>query len=74
MKMIVFLYISLASLIVSGITALIYELYAIWHSDTPFITTIVVTYIKAHNIIASAITGLSIGFVTFLILHFFSEK
>lgn len=68
------LWVSLASLILSWITALSYEIYAVTtNMDIP-ISSIVIPWVKQHNLIASLIVGGVIGFLTFLILHFFGAR
>ena len=68
------LWVSLASLILSGVTALSYEIYAVaTNLDIP-ISNIVIPWVKQHNLLASLIVGGVIGFLSFLILHFFGVR
>lgn len=70
----ILLWVSLAALILSGLTALTYEIYAAATGlDLP-ISNIVIPWVKAHNLVASLIVGGMIGFFTFLILHFFGAR
>lgn len=70
----ILLWVSLASLILSGLTALIYEIYAATTGlDLP-ISNIVIPWVKTHNLYASLIVGLVTGFITFLIIHFFGAR
>lgn len=68
------LWISLASLILCVVTALSYEVYAVTTNlDIP-ISSIVIPWVKRHNIWASLIVGGVMGFLTFLIVHFFGAR
>jgi len=68
------LYVSLGSLILSGATSLSYEIYAAISSQVPPISVIVIPWVKQHNIYASLIVGAIMGFLTFLIVHFFGAR
>lgn len=68
------LYVSLGSLILSGATSLSYEIYAAISNQVPPISLIVIPWVKNHNIWASLIVGGVMGFLTFLIVHFFGAR
>ena len=68
------LWVSLASLILSGVTALSYEINAVVTNLHIPISNIVIPWVKQHNLVASLIVGGVIGFLSFLILHFFGVK
>lgn len=67
------LYVSLASLGLSAISALSYEVLAKSFGQ-PFISDIVIPWVKAHNLIASLIGAAIVGFFAFLAFHFFGER
>lgn len=68
------LWVSLVSLILSVATALSYEIYAVaTNLDIP-ISSIVIPWVKQHNIWASLVVGSVMGFLTFLIVHFFGAR
>lgn len=68
------LWVSLAALILSGLTALAYEIYAVTTGQDLPISNIVIPWVKTHNLYASLIVGLVTGFLTFLIIHFFGAR
>ena len=68
------LYISLGSIILSIVTSLSYEIYAAISNQLPPISLIAIPWVKAHNIYASLIVGAIMGFLTFLIVHFFGAR
>jgi hypothetical protein len=68
------LWLSLGSLILSGIAALSYEIYAATTGQVPPISNIVIPWVKVHNLWASLIVGGIAGFFTFLLVHFFGAR
>ena len=67
------LYISLASLGLSVLTALVYE--GLAHKfNQPLISEIVIPWVKSHNLWASLIGAVILGFFAFLILHFYAAR
>lgn len=70
----ILLWISLASLILCGTTALSYEIYAVTTSlDSP-ISNIVIPWVKQHNLVASFIVGAIAFLFSFLFTHFFGAR
>lgn len=70
----ILLWISLASIILSGLTALIYEIYAVTTGMDIPISNIVIPWVKQHNLIASLIVGAISFLFTFLFTHFFGAR
>lgn len=68
------LWVSLLSLILCGATALTYELYAVVSKQTPPISSIVVTWITGHRLLATGIAAMIVAFLFWLILHWFGPQ
>lgn len=68
------LWASLAWLVLSIVGALAYEIYAVASNQVPPISVIVIPWVKQHNLWASLIVGTIMGFLTFLIVHFFGAR
>lgn len=67
------LYVSLGSLGLSALSALIYE--ALAHKfGQPLISEIVIPWVKSHNLLASLIGAVILGFFAFLVLHFYAAR
>ena len=66
---IVLLNISWISLVVSALTALVYEIYAIWTRQVPVISHFAEVWILQHKIPASILIAAVIGFIAWLIVH-----
>lgn len=67
------LYMSGASLVLSGVLAGIYEGFAPLFGQ-PLISNIIIPWVKTHNLWASLIVGGVAGFLTFLVVHFFGAR
>lgn len=68
------LWLSLYSLILSGVVALAYESYAAITGQVPPISNLVIPWVKVHNLWASLIVGGVAFLFTFLIVHFFGAR
>ncbi len=69
----IMLLLSGVALAVSAVLASVYEGFAPI-VGVPFISDIVTPWIKTHNFVASLLVGAVVGFLTFLVLHFFGAK
>lgn len=73
MQLKLLLFVALASLGFSILNALVYEVLA-KRFNQPFISEIVIPWVRAHNLIASLIGAAVIAFFAFLILHFYGAR
>ena len=67
------LYAATASLGLSILLYLVYEGLAP-HFNQPFISDIVIPWVKAHNLVASLIGASVVWLIAFFALHFFGER
>ena len=70
----VLLWTSLFSLAYSGLSALGYELYAVFGREVPPISPIVITWISGHRVLATGIAAIVLGFFIWLTLHWFGPQ
>jgi hypothetical protein len=68
------LWLSLYSLVLSGVTALSYEIYAATTGQVPLISNIIIPWVKSHNLWASLIVGAIAFLFAFLFTHFFGAR
>lgn len=68
------LYLAGAFLALSGLLAVVYEAHAGITGQEPYISNIIIPWVKTHNLWASLIVGGVVGFLTFLIVHFFGAR
>lgn len=73
MQLKLLLFVSLASIGLSVLSALTYEILAKKFGQ-PLISEIVIPWVKAHNLIASLIGAAILGFFAFLALHFYGAR
>lgn len=65
------LMISWISLLISGASALAYELYAVITMRLPVISHLAEVWIRAHKLAASGIAAIVLAFIIWLLIHWY---